>query len=132
MVVNDGVADESNSEILQKLMEELKTRGLLMIDATSGNGLENISVPGLARKKANFVIEDLLDKKLINQVLKMAENMALEKGQVLIVVESKPVILTAVNDWIKTFSPQVDYKESKNTKIEKPLALVPVSNLVVE
>lgn len=131
-VVNDGVADESNSEILQKLMEELKTRGLLMIDATSGNGLENISVPGLARKKANFVIEDLLDKKLINQVLKMAENMALEKGQVLIVVESKPVILTAVNDWIKTFSPQVDYKESKNTKIEKPLALVPVSNLVVE
>ena len=47
-------------------------------------------------------------------------------------VESKPVILTAVNDWIKTFSPQVDYKESKNTKIEKPLALVPVSNLVVE
>lgn len=132
VVVNDGVADESNSEILQKLMEELKTRGLLMIDATSGNGLENISVPGLARKKANFVIEDLLDKKLINQVLKMAENMALEKGQVLIVVESKPVILTAVNDWIKTFSPQVDYKESKNTKIEKPLALVPVSNLVVE
>ena len=132
VVVNDGVADESNSEILQKLMEELKTRGLLMIDAPSGNGLENISVPGLARKKANFVIEDLLDKKLINQVLKMAENMALEKGQVLIVVESKPVILTAVNDWIKTFSPQVDYKESKNTKIEKPLALVPVSNLVVE
>lgn len=132
VIVNDGVADESNSEILQKLMEELKTRGLLMIDATSGNGLENISVPGLARKKANFVIEDLLDKKLINQVLKMAENMALEKGQVLIVVESKPVILTAVNDWIKTFSPQVDYKESKNAKIEKPLALVPVSNLVVE
>ena len=132
VVVNDGVADESNSEILQKLMEELKTRRLLMMDATSGNGLENISVPGLARKKANFVIEDLLDKKLINQVLKMAENMALEKGQVLIVVESKPVILTAVNDWIKTFSPQVDYKESKNTKIEKPLALVPVSNLVVE
>lgn len=37
VVVNDGVADESNSEILQKLMEELKTRGLLMIDATSGN-----------------------------------------------------------------------------------------------
>lgn len=132
VIVNDGVADESNSEILQKLMEEMKTRGLLMIDATSGNGLENISVPGLARKKANFVIEDLLDKKLINQVLKMAENMALEKGQVLIVVESKPVILTAVNDWIKTFSPQVDYKESKNAKIEKPLALVPVSNLVVE
>lgn len=27
VVVNDGVADESNSEILQKLMEELKPAG---------------------------------------------------------------------------------------------------------
>ena len=59
--------------------------------------------------------------------------MAQKNGSVLVVVNPKPVVLHAVNDWIASFSPQIsDYQELKNTVIEKPLALVPVSNVVVE
>lgn len=133
VIVNDGVADDSNAEILKELMQELKDRGLLMIDATTGPGLEEIQVPGLARQKADVLIENLLDKNLIQNELQKAEETAFRQGQVLVVVEPKPVIIKELLNWINTFSAQPqNYEEVKTAEISKPLALVPVSNLVVE
>ena len=132
VVINDGIADESNRYTLTQILAAINRRGLLVIDATHGNGIEQITIKGLPRRKADIIIENLLDRNLIREEIKKAENIALSRGQVLLVVEPKPVILKEIYDWIKTFSPQIAYEESKNQILEKPLALVPVSNLVVE
>lgn len=132
VIINDGIADESNQEILKQLLEELQQRGLLVIDATSADGIADIAIPGLARQKADVVIEDLLNRQLINNELAKAEKIAFNKGQVLLVVNPKPVIIVEVLKWIATFSPQLPYEQAKDRVIEKPLALVPPSNLVVE
>lgn len=132
VVVNDGIADEDNVSLLSFLLSELKSRGLLMIDATKGNGIANIDVSGLARRKADVIIDEDFSKKAINEAIKKAENIAFLKGQVLLVVDPKPVAVLAVRDWIDSFSPQVSYEDAQGMEIDKPLALVPVSNLVVE
>lgn len=132
VVINDGIADESNKTVLENILKELKNRGLLVADAVNGNGIAQIDEKGLARKKADVVIENTLNRKKIKTLIEKAENIALEKGQVLLVIENKPVIVMEVNQWINTFSPQLNYEEAKNMEIKLPLALVPVSNLVVE
>lgn len=132
MVVNDGIADEDNREILIELLKELRNRGLLMIDATSGEGLSKIEVQGLPRKKADIVIDSDFRREAIDKALLKAEYIAFEKGQVLIVADPKPVVIVELFNWIKTFSPQVSYEEAKNMELNKPFALVPASNLVIQ
>lgn len=132
VVVNDGIADEDNREILIELLKELRNRGLLMIDATSGEGLSKIEVQGLPRKKADIVIDSDFRREAIDKALLKAEYIAFEKGQVLIVADPKPVVIVELFNWIKTFSPQVSYEEAKNMELNKPFALVPTSNLVIQ
>ena len=132
VVINDGIADEDNVLLLTFLLSEIKNRGLLMIDATKGDGIDKIKLEGLARRKADVVIDEDFSKKAIEEALKKAENIAFLKGQVLLVVNPKPVAVLAVRDWIASFSPQISYEEAQGAEIDKPLALVPVSNLVVE
>ena len=132
VVVNDGLADEDNREILLELLKELRNRGLMMIDATSGDGLNNISMQNLARKKADVVIDRDFRRESVRKALLKAEYVAFEKGQVLIVADPKPIVLVELFDWIKTFSPQVSYEEAKTMELNKPFALVPASNLVIE
>lgn len=132
VVVNDGIADEDNREILIELLKELRNRGLLMIDATSGEGLSRIEVQGLPRKKADIVIDSDFRREAIDKALLKAEYIAFEKGQVLIVADPKPVVIVELFNWIKTFSPQVSYEEAKNMELNKPFALVPASNLVIQ
>lgn len=132
VVVNDGIADEDNREILIELLKELRNRGLLMIDATSGEGLSKIEVQGLPRKKADIVIDSDFRREAIDKALLKAEYIAFEKGQVLIVADPKPVVIVELFNWIKTFSPQVSYEEAKNMELNKPFALVPASNLVIQ
>lgn len=132
VVVNDGIADEDNREILIELLKELRNRGLLMIDATSGEGLRKIEVQGLPRKKADIVIDSDFRREAIDKALLKAEYIAFEKGHVLIVADPKPVVIVELFNWIKTFSPQVSYEEAKNMELNKPFALVPASNLVIQ
>lgn len=132
LIIRDGLADNSNSIMLSNLFNEAQTRGLLIVDATAENGIDNIKVDGLARRKADIVITRDLVKEEIEALLKKAENIAFDKGQVLIVSDAKPIILVTLHQWINTFSPQVSYEEAKTVDISKPFALVPVSNLVVE
>jgi len=132
VIVNDGIADDDNKATLEKVLTELKDRGLLMVDAVDGDGIENIKVSTLPRQRADVVIEGIFNKDKIKEKIKMAEDIALTKGQVLLVIENKPVIVMAVYDWINSFSPQLTYEEAKNKELTLPLALVPVSNLVVE
>ena len=132
VVVNDGIADESNQEMLTKLFTELKNRGLLLIDATHGSGVSQIKVEGLARRKADVVIDDDFRREAIDKAFKKAEEIAFSKGQVVVVVDPKPIAIIETYKWIKTFSPQVSYEEAKTMELTKPFALVPISNLVME
>ncbi len=107
-----------------------------MIDAVSGQEINKIQESGLARKKAEIVIdESSLTQQAIAEKLQMAERLARENGQVMIVAAPKPIIITALSDWFKTFSQQLTYEQMKEmnvTSFDKPFALVPASNLVVE
>ena len=132
IVVRDGVINNENQGVIVSLLDEAKKRGLLAIDATSDSKFSELTVAGLPRRKADIVISKDTPKSQLDSILKKAENIAFDKGQVLLVVDPKPVIIVAVYNWIKTFSPQVSYEEAKTVDITKPFALVPVSNLVVE
>ena len=132
LVIRDGVASDANSIILTTLLNETKKRGLLIIDATLGDKIDKLKINGLPRRRADLVITKDMNKDDINILLKQAENIAFDKGQVLIVTDPKPFALIELYNWVKTFSPQISYEEAKTIDISKPFALVPVSNLVVE
>ena len=132
VVVNDGIADESNQELLTKLFTELKNRGLMLIDATHGDGVSQIKIDGLARRKADIVIDSDFGRETIDKAFKQAEEIAFSKGQVVVVIDPKPIAIIEAYKWIKSFSPQVSYEEAKTMELTKPFALVPVSNLVME
>ncbi|MBR6663266.1 MAG: hypothetical protein IKL33_00405, partial [Alphaproteobacteria bacterium] len=91
-----------------------------------------IKVDSLARRRADIVINKDTTPEEIDDKIKKAENIAFDKGQVLIVADDKPLIIVKLAQWIDTFSPQLSYEEAKTVDITKPFALVPVSNLVVE
>ena len=132
VVVNDGIADESNQELLAKLFTELKNRGLILIDATHGDGVSQIKIEGLARRKADVVIDTDFERETIRKAFKKAEEIAFSKGQVVVVIDPKPIAVIEAYKWVNSFSPQVSYEEAKNMELTKPFALVPISNLVME
>lgn len=133
MVINRGIADEDNKERLEIILEEIKKMGLIMVDATAEGGIDVIKKQGLARQKADIVIDESFMREHIDKQLLKAENIAKRNGQVLIVADPKPVVLIAINEWISSFSVQPkNYEESKNAIIKKPLALVPLSMIVSE
>lgn len=135
MVVVDGMIDDTTQNQLKNYFQELDKRGLLMVDATLNNAVDDIVTENLSRKKADIVIAQDISPENIQKQLMLAENTAKEKGQVLIVALPKPIVVTALLNWVQTFSPQLSYEQMKAqniTAIERPFALVPVSNLVVE
>lgn len=135
IIVRSGVADESNAEQLATLMQELKNRGLLVIDSVNHDGLAQLKIDRLVRAKADIVIENDYSRQSTEEKLQQAEQIARDKGRVIIVTEPKPVVVLALSEWIKSFSPQLSYEEMKEkniSEIAKPFALVPVSNLVAE
>ena len=132
VIIRDGALYDSGNIVLKNILEEVKRRGLLVVDAVSGEGLTKIKVEGLAHRKADFVIDKDMSEREMEAIIQKAETTAFDKGQVLIVTDSKPRIILALHRWIQTFSPQVSYEEAKTVDISKPFALVPVSNLVVE
>lgn len=132
MLVNPGMAADDSRERIRQILEELKNRGLLIVDGTDEDGIAAVKVPGLARKKADLVIYDDFSAKNLQAVFDEAEEIARQRGVVLLVVEPKPVVIKALSDWFKTFSKPLPYEENKEQAFEKPFALVPVSNTVVE
>lgn len=135
MVISQGIADDSNVEQLSVLLKEIQKRGLLMLDASGDDFINNMKIDNLARIKADVLIENDFSREGVENKLAEAENIAREKGRVIIVTEPKPSAMLALNNWFKSFSPQLSYEQMKEqniTEIEKPFALVPLSNLVVE
>ncbi len=132
VVIRDGFLEDDNKNIMSAILNILKNKGLLIVDATSSSIIDNLKIEHLPRQKADIVINRDMKKNEILKSLKKAETIAFNKGQVLIVADTKPIILTALYEWIETFSPQISYEEAKNVNINKPFALVPVSNIVVE
>lgn len=132
VIIRDGAISDKDTETLKKLLQELRTRGLLMIDATTSNIIQDIDISGLARYKADIIINKDMTSEDIDNEIRKAENLAFDKGQVLLLSDDKPISIIKLSQWIETFSPQLSYEESKAIDITKPFALVPVSNLVVE
>lgn len=132
IVIKDGFFDKDNPIMIKTILAEAKNRGLLVIDAVSENLSDAAKTDGLVHRRADIVIDKDIDKDLVKTLLEKAETIAFNKGQVMIVADSKPFIVMELYNWIKTFSPQVSYEEAKNIDITKPFALVPASNLVIE
>lgn len=135
VLVVDGMIDETTQQQVQTAMQELSQRGLLMIDSTKENLLDSMHENNLARKRADIVISEDISPETIQNLIFEAEKIAKTKGEVLIVAMPKPIVITSLKNWIETFSPQLSYEQMKEqniTSIERPFALVPVSNLVVE
>ena len=132
IIIRDGAVSPQDEPVLKMLLEDIRNRGLLMIDATLSNVINDIKIDNLARRKADILITKDMSSDEIDEQIKKAENMAFDKGQVLIITDDKPLTIIKLYDWIQSFSPQLSYEESKAVDITKPFALVPASNLVVE
>ncbi|MBQ8677755.1 MAG: divergent polysaccharide deacetylase family protein [Alphaproteobacteria bacterium] len=132
VIIRSGAITGSDIAKLTPILEEIRDRGLLMIDATGSDVLSSLKISSLPRRKADIIIHrDMLPAEIDEQI-KKAENIAFDKGQILIVADDKPLGILALHRWIETFSPQLSYEEAKTVDIIKPFALVPLSNLVVE
>ena len=73
LVMRDGALYDSNSIVLLFFFEEVKQRGLLIIDAVSGEGLTKTKVEGLAHRKADFVIDKDMGEREIEEIIQKAE-----------------------------------------------------------
>ena len=132
VIISDGVDDVKYSNHFKAIMDDLEKRGLLMLDATRGDGVKNNNVAGLDRVKADIIIDHAFDKNSIMARLEQAEDIALKEGSVVVVIDAKPVAVLAISRWIESFSKQLSYAEIKDQNIkefERPFALVPLSNL---
>lgn len=132
VVIRDGFINKENHAVLISLLTNIKNRGLLIVDATASSVIDGLKIESLPRQKADIVLDKDMKKDEIINMIKKAENIAFNKGQVLVVADPKPIVLAELYKWIETFSPQVSYEEAKNINITKPFALVPVSNIVAE
>ncbi len=133
--LRDGVDDEKYAAQFLAVMKMLEKRGLLLFDATHGETVNQNNVAGLARVKADVVIDENFSKDSIVERLKTAENLARRNGNVVVAVDPKPVAVLAVVEWLSTFSKQLSYAEMKAqnvTSFERPFVLVPLSNMAVE
>ena len=134
IVINEGITSSEVELGLKDIMEKVGAMGLLIIDATESSDVEKIKTQGIARRKADIVITDYTPKAL-QKAFKEAESIARKQGSVLIVSDVKMSVIKAIDDWAKTFSPQLTYQEMKEQNIEtiaRPYALVPISAMVVE
>ena len=133
--LRDGVDDAKYAAQFLAVMKMLEKRGLLLFDATHGETVNQNNVAGLARVKADVVIDENFSKDSIVERLKNAENLARRNGNVVVAVDPKPVAVLAVVEWLSTFSKQLSYAEMKAqnvTSFERPFVLVPLSNMAVE
>lgn len=135
MIVNRGDAGVDSMERLENVFKVLENMGLLMVNGSEEETIDLIRVGGLARNKADLVIDNDYTRDSIASRLKLAETIAKDKGLVVIVAEPKPLVVLEIKKWVDTFSPQLTYAEMKEQNItapEKPFALVPISNIVIE
>ena len=131
----EGVDNASYNEYFLAIMEMLEKRGLLLLDATHGSNIATNNVKGLDRVRADVVIDGDYNRDSIQKKLETAEKKALKNGNVVVVVDPKPVVILEVYNWISTFSEQLTYDEMKAqgvTEFKKPFILVPLSNLAGE
>lgn len=131
----DGIDDPEYNKYFLSIMEMLEKRGLLLLDATHGLNIGSNNIKGLDRVRADVVIDNDFNRNSIKERLEQAEKKALKNGSVVVVIEPKPVVVLEVYNWIKTFSQQLSYEEMKAqdvTTFDKPLVLVPLSNLAGE
>ncbi len=116
---------------VSSVLNHIKDKGLLFIDATCKEIFASCPLEGLPRYKTNIILNKNYDKDFIKQQFAIAERTAIEKGSAIIVINPKPINLVALSNWISTFSkPQKDYEDLQKNPPKKPFTLVPASSLV--
>lgn len=133
-LVIHGSLSENETEKMKKSLALISKKGFLIIDATKNDIINNMSVDGLVRAKADIIIDRAMSKEKLEDAFAMAENIAKQDGQVIIVIDPKPLNIIVLMEWINTFSPKMSYEEMVATQSEpeRPFSVVPVSSLVLE
>lgn len=135
ILINRGDAGVDSMERLESIFKLIEKSGLLLVNGSEEETINMIKVPGLARNKSDLVIDNNYTRANIMNQLEQAEIVAKNNGVVIIVAEPKPVVVLEIKKWVDSFSPQLSYLEMKAKNItnpEKPFALVPISNVVIE
>ena len=135
MLVAGGDAGVDSMGHLEKVLQEVGRRGLLLVNASGEETVDLIKVDGLARGTADIVIDGSFRPDDIRDKLAAAERFARNNGQVVVVAEPKPVVVLEIRRWLDSFSPQLSYDEMRAQNIampERPFAPVPLSNTVIE
>lgn len=133
--LREGIDDPEYKPQFDAIMAMLEKRGLLLFDAMHGDTINQNNVAGLDRVRADIVIDGDFERNVIQNKLQQAEQLAYRNGNVVVALDPKPVAVLAVAEWLQTFSEQLSYDEMKANNVssfDKPLALVPLSNLAVE
>lgn len=132
-VVLLGEPSYEDRKEIQEILKSIQKKGLLFVDATNGDLLNQIKVKNLPRQKADIIIDEAMTKEDLIKHFALAEEIAKERGQVIMVITPKPVNIINLADWLRTFSKPLSYEEIKaGATIQKPFVLVPISTLVVE
>ncbi|MFV0625977.1 MAG: divergent polysaccharide deacetylase family protein [Alphaproteobacteria bacterium] len=132
-VVLLGDANYEDRKEIKGILQEIQKKGLLFVDATQGELLGTLKINHLPRQKADIIIDDAMPKEVLVKIFEEAEEIAQEKGQVVISITPRPVNIINLSEWTQTFSKPLSYEEIKEgKKVKKPFVLVPVSMLVVE
>ena len=135
LLIARGDAGVDSMGHLEKVLQEVGNRGLLLVNASGEETVDMIKVDGLARRTADIIIDDSFRLNDIRDKLSAAERFARNNGQVVVVAEPKPIVLLEIRRWLESFSPQLSYDEmlAQNvTMPERPFAPVPLSNTVIE
>jgi len=129
-ISNRGGNFVDDEKKMMALYQALADRGLLFVDGSGGKAVVVPQKLKLAHRVADLVIDNNLYREAIIEKLRYAEELATHYGDVLIIIEPKPVTMVLIKEWIASFSTPVE--DDKDVTYEKPFMLVPVSSVVNE
>jgi polysaccharide deacetylase 2 family uncharacterized protein YibQ len=117
----DGYVGPEKKAGLEKILSMFSQRHLILIDATDNETINSINVNGLQKIRADIVIDDDINRENLQVLISTAEIIAKEKGQVVMVVNPKPINILMLVEWINAIS---------NNEVES-VSFVPISTLMV-
>lgn len=121
-VLVDGYINPEKEDGMKKILKFISENNILFIDASDNDVINNITVDGLQKLRADIIINEDTDKSNFRTLLNTAENIAKEKGHAIIVINPKPISIIMLVEWIEYLS----HLESNPNNI----IFVPVSTLM--
>ncbi len=111
-----------HGESLKPALDEMETRGLLMMTANIGRPLDQLTRDEKQRehlRRADIILDPEPDETQIRSKLAGLLATAKEKGELMVVLSARPQTLTLLSEWLQ------------EVKLEAPMALAPLSAMYV-